>query len=79
MTFPSVSTIRATISSDGQIALPIEVRRALSLEAGDVVRFEPREEGFLLVAEHFTYAQPATGVGCEAAVAFTRELRGHIE
>jgi AbrB family looped-hinge helix DNA binding protein len=75
----SVPALSSTVAADGQIALPVEVRRALHLEPGDEVRFEPRQEGFLLVAGPGANAQPVSGVGCEAAQAFTRELLGRIE
>lgn len=40
---------RATITSKGQITLPIEVRRALRLDCGDGVSFEPAGEGAYLM------------------------------
>ncbi|MEM9303813.1 MAG: AbrB/MazE/SpoVT family DNA-binding domain-containing protein [Pseudomonadota bacterium] len=39
----------ATLTSKGQITLPIEVRRALNLTPGDKVDFVSTGDGFLLV------------------------------
>ena len=39
----------ATLTSKGQITLPVEVRRALNLTPGDKVDFVSTEDGFLLV------------------------------
>lgn len=36
---------KATLTSKGQITLPIDIRRALRLESGDGVTFEPAGEG----------------------------------
>jgi AbrB family looped-hinge helix DNA binding protein len=40
--------MRNTISSKGQVTLPIEVREQLGLTPGTPVEFEIREEGVLL-------------------------------
>jgi AbrB family looped-hinge helix DNA binding protein len=45
---------KATVTSKGQITLPIDVRRALRLESGDGVTFEPAGEGAYLL-------RPASG------------------
>lgn len=39
----------STLTSKGQITLPQDVRRALSLSAGDKVDFVPTKDGFKLV------------------------------
>jgi len=40
--------MRSTISSKGQITVPVEVRERLGLAPGTPVEFELREEGVLL-------------------------------
>lgn len=40
---------KATLTSKGQVTLPIDVRRALRLESGDGVTFEPAGEGVYLM------------------------------
>jgi AbrB family looped-hinge helix DNA binding protein len=40
--------LKSTVSSKGQVTIPIEVRRALGLEEGSVVLFAPHESGALL-------------------------------
>ncbi|WP_281803414.1 AbrB/MazE/SpoVT family DNA-binding domain-containing protein [Methylocystis echinoides] len=40
---------RATVTSKGQITLPAEVRRALGLDSGDAITFEPAGEGAFII------------------------------
>ena len=40
--------MKSTISSKGQITVPVEVRERLGLAAGTTVRFELRPDGVLL-------------------------------
>ena len=40
--------MKSTVSSKGQITLPVEVRQKLGLVPGTIVHFELREEGLLL-------------------------------
>jgi AbrB family looped-hinge helix DNA binding protein len=42
--------IAATLTSKGQITIPLEVRRALGLAQGDRVVFERTEKGYLIAA-----------------------------
>jgi AbrB family looped-hinge helix DNA binding protein len=43
---------RATLTSKGQVTIPVEVRRALGVEAGDRLLFRVREDGVVeVVAE----------------------------
>jgi len=39
---------KATLSSKGQLTLPVEVRRAMRMEKGDRVVFEVRSDGVLM-------------------------------
>jgi antitoxin PrlF len=43
------SMSRATVTSKGQITLPVEVRRALRLDPGDAVTFEPSGDGAFVI------------------------------
>ena len=40
--------MKSTISSQGQVTVPVEVRERLGLAAGTTVRFELRKDGVLL-------------------------------
>lgn len=40
--------MKSTVSSKGQITIPLAIRQALGLRAGTVVTFEPRDDGALL-------------------------------
>jgi AbrB family looped-hinge helix DNA binding protein len=39
---------KATITSKGQLTIPVEVRRAMGVDQGDHLVFEPHPEGMLL-------------------------------
>ncbi len=42
---------KATITSKGQVTLPVAVRRALNLRAGDVITFELDRQGVHVVPD----------------------------
>ena len=77
----------ATVTSKGQITIPVEIRRSLGVKAGDKVRFEEQETGVRLVrdADENVFEKwrgigtgfEIQGEGREAIVAFFREMRGH--
>jgi antitoxin PrlF len=77
----------ATVTSKGQITLPIEVRRRLGLKKGDKVEFVYDEDGRTIVRPEITDEDPlAKMVGAfpafkthEENIAFWREMRGHDE
>ena len=80
--------LRATLTSKGQVTLPVQLRRSLGLKAGDKLRFEPSENGFRLVAEKDESpfekwrgigSFPGMGKGRQAVIDYMRELRGHDE
>ncbi|WP_082661922.1 AbrB/MazE/SpoVT family DNA-binding domain-containing protein [Terracidiphilus gabretensis] len=77
----------ATITSKGQITLPIEVRRRLGLKQGDKVEFVYDEDGRTVVRPEKTDANslgkligafPAFKTR-EEIIAYWREMRGHDE
>jgi AbrB family looped-hinge helix DNA binding protein len=83
----STQPIRATVTSKGQVTIPVEVRKSLGVKPGDKLRFEPQEGGFRVVREieenvfekwrGIGTGFPIKGKGREAIVKFFREMRGH--
>lgn len=77
----------ATITSKGQITVPIEIRRSLGVGTGDKLRFEPQKDGYRVVRDdeenvfekwrEIGTGFPIRGKGKDAVVAFFREMRGH--
>ena len=88
---PSVKTKRAptlyaTVTSKGQVTIPVEVRRRLGVKAGDKLRFESQNDGFRVVRDvdenvfekwRGIGSFPGMGKGRDAIVAYFRDLRGH--
>ena len=88
---PSVKTKRAptlyaTVTSKGQVTIPVEVRRRLGVKAGDKLRFESQNGGFRVVRDvdenvfekwRGIGSFPGMGKGRDAIVAYFRDLRGH--
>lgn len=79
-------TIRAKVTSKGQITVPVEIRRSLGVRPGDNLRFEQHEDGYRLVREtdenpfekwRGIGGFPGMGKGRDAIVAYFREMRGH--
>jgi AbrB family looped-hinge helix DNA binding protein len=77
---------RAKVTSKGQITVPVEIRRLLGVEPGDLLRFEKQEGGIRLVRDvaenpfekwRGIGSFPGMGKGREAIVAYFREMRGH--
>lgn len=77
----------ATITSKGQITVPMQIRRSLGVGTGDKLRFEPQKDGYRVVRddEENVFEKwrgigtgfPVRGKGRDALVAFFREMRGH--
>jgi AbrB family looped-hinge helix DNA binding protein len=77
----------ATITSKGQITIPVAIRKSLGVKSGDKLRFEQQEGGVRVVrdADENPFEKwrgigtgfPIEGKGREAIVAFFREMRGH--
>jgi AbrB family looped-hinge helix DNA binding protein len=79
-------TLRAKVTSKGQITVPVEIRKSLGVKPGDHLLFEQQEGGIRLVrdGEANVFEKwrgiggfPGMGKGREAIVAYFRELRGH--
>jgi len=51
----------ATVTSKGQITIPVQVRKALGLEAGDRLVFELRDDGLRVRALHRRKASELRG------------------
>ncbi|MGA2218637.1 MAG: AbrB/MazE/SpoVT family DNA-binding domain-containing protein [Terracidiphilus sp.] len=83
----TTQALRATLTSKGQITIPVEVRKSLGVKPGDKLRFEPLESGFRVVrdAEQNVFEKwRGIGVsgmapGPEGLKAYMRELRGYDE
>jgi antitoxin PrlF len=81
------SIVTATVTSKGQITIPIEIRRSLGVKPGDKVRFERSNGGIRItndgkesVFERYRgigTGFPIKGKGRMAVVRFVREMRGH--
>jgi antitoxin PrlF len=79
-------TLRAKVTSKGQITVPVEIRKSLGVRPGDHLLFEQREGGIRLLRDANENAFekwrgiggfPGMGKGRKAIVAYFRELRGH--
>jgi AbrB family looped-hinge helix DNA binding protein len=79
-------SIRAKVTSKGQITVPAEIRKSLGVKPGDHLRFEQHESGIRLVrdAEENPFEKwrgiggfPGMGKGREAIVDYFRKMRGH--
>lgn len=76
----------ATVTSKGQVTIPVEVRKSLGVKAGDKLRFESQNGGYRVVrdADENVFKKwrgigsfPGMGKGRDAIVAYFRDLRGH--
>jgi AbrB family looped-hinge helix DNA binding protein len=77
-------TRTATITSKGQLTLPVDIRRALKLSAGDKVACEQHGNGILIVpkrkagrfAKYRGIGTLGIGPGKKAVLKYIREMRG---
>ncbi len=74
----------AKISSNGQITVPIEIRRKLSLKAGDKISFCQNEEGDIILsnasAQALSKAQRAfTGAAAEMGVQSEEDVQALVD
>lgn len=75
---------QATITSKGQITVPIEVRKMLGVSAGDKLLFESDETGVRVrpvrnqstFSKHRGIGNPGIGPGRKGIARWLRELRG---
>ena len=75
---------QATITSKGQITLPLEVRKILGVRAGDKLVFEDDESGVRVrpVRSQSTFSKyrgignPGIGPGRKGIARWLREMRG---
>ena len=44
-------TIRATVTSNGRVTLPVEIRKSLGVKPGDYLRFVPEKDAFRIVRD----------------------------
>lgn len=51
-----MAILKAKVTSKGQITIPIEIRKALKADTGDMLTFESKEDGVFLKKEN----QPKT-------------------
>lgn len=76
--------MKATITSKGQVTIPIRVRRRLGLKPGDVLDFDERAE-CVLARPAFDEARMRTALGClkgrlkGGSAAWIEETRGPVE
>jgi len=76
---------QAKVTSKGQITIPLEVRRALRVKAGDRVLFEGDEKGMRIrrlktqspFAKYRGIGNPGIPPGIDGINRWLRELRGH--
>lgn len=82
----SPQVVRAKVTSKGQVTIPVEVRKALGVKAGDKLRFEAQEGGFRVVRDvdenpfekwRGIGGFPGMGETREEIIAYFREMRGH--
>lgn len=50
----------AKISANGQITVPIDIRKFLGVDSGDKILFIPRENGEVVISSASTAMQPLT-------------------
>lgn len=80
------ASVRAKVTSKGQVTIPAAIRRQLGLKPGDHLRFEPGKDGIRLVHDDDVNvfekwrgigSFPGMGKGRKAIIRYFRELRGH--
>jgi AbrB family looped-hinge helix DNA binding protein len=75
----------AKVTSKGQITVPLDVRRALGIRAGDRLLFESDERGMRVrklrrespFAKYSGIGNPGIPAGIDGINRWLRELRGH--
>jgi antitoxin PrlF len=82
-----VQSIRAKVTSKGQITVPLEIRRSLGIKPGDHLLFEQKKSGLSLTREtEENVFEKWRGIGTgfqipgkdkASLIAYFREMRGH--
>lgn len=82
-----IHSVRAKVTSKGQITVPLEIRKSLGIKPGDHLRFEQNKSGISLKRdneENVFEKWRGIGTGFQISgkdkaslVAFFREMRGH--
>lgn len=76
---------KARITSKGQIAIPLEIRKALGVKAGDTISFGKNSDDEIVLrssrkespfAKYRGIGNPRIGSGLEAINRHIREMRG---
>jgi len=77
--------MQATLTSKGQITLPVAIRRKLALEAGDVLEFDETVP-YIKACKPFDRGQMSKAIGrgksrmpARSSVAWIEELRGPVD
>jgi AbrB family looped-hinge helix DNA binding protein len=79
-------TVRAKVTSKGQITLPVALRKRLGVKPGDSVVLEMNGRGATLLPEdpgsafekYRGIGTPGIGPGKKAVLAWVREIRGEL-
>jgi AbrB family looped-hinge helix DNA binding protein len=84
-----VTTKIATVTSKGQVTIPVEIRRLLGAKTGDKLAFEPTPDGVKILRHNEEnifekFRGIGNGIseldgGREAIIRYVREMRGHDE
>ena len=76
--------MKATLTSKGQITIPVAVRRRLNLQTGDVLDFD-NASPYLLARPDFSEKEMRAALGCTesrmqpSAEAWLQQTRGPVE
>lgn len=78
--------MKATITSKGQVTIPVQVRRNLNLKPGDVIDFDENAE-YILARPAFDAQAMRSALGClkgkgkmtQSSAEWLDETRGEIE
>ena len=76
---------QATMTSKGQVTVPVEIRRILGVRAGDKLEFETNGTGCSLhpvrtespFAKYAGIGNPGIPRGRKAIIRYIRKMRGH--
>lgn len=78
-------SVEATVTSKGQVTVPLKIRKELGIKAGDKIIFEKNEDDVITLrpvrknspfAKYRGIGNPGIGSGREAINKHIREIRG---